>query len=398
MVIVGGGAIGVSAAYELALRGARVTLLERGEALASGCSAGNAGLISPSHSMPLATPAALREGLRSLRQPDLPFSVRPRSTGLRWLTHFAAACRPARVAQGMHALHALSVASLDLHAGLASLGTSFEQLGTISVYETEESFAAASLEAGMSSGRAEVLSAEEARALEPALRPGLAGGVFHPDEAHLDPLRYVHAIGEAAAAAGVEIRTGIEVQALRRQNGALGVETPGREYRAATVVLAAGVWTARLARGLGVFVPLTAGKGYHLDLPATAADPRIPVWIHSGRLVATPLAGRLRLAGTLHLGDFDPGVRQAPIEGMRRVGARALLGREKRAGGETWAGLRPCTPDGLPVIGRPAHVPGLILATGHAMKGLALAPVTARLVSELVAGEPPSHDLAPFHP
>ena len=138
--------------------------------------------------------------------------------------------------------------------------------------------------------------------------------MFHPDDAHLDPLRYVHAIGEAAAAAGVEILTGVEVRALRRRNGAVGVETAGREYRAETVVLAAGVWTAKLARGLGVFVPLTAGKGYHLDLPAATGDPRIPVWIHAGRLVATPLAGRLRLAGTLDLGDFDPSVRQARIE------------------------------------------------------------------------------------
>jgi len=214
IVIVGGGAIGVSAAYELALRGARVTLLERGEALASGCSAGNAGLICPSHTMPLATPAALRQGLRSLLRPGTPFSVRPRPTGLPWLARFAGACRLERADRGMRAIRGLSLASLDLHEQLAALGTSFERRGTLGVFETEESFAAARREAETSGLRAQVLSAEEACELEPALRPGLAGGVFHPDEAHLDPLRYVQAIGEAAAAAGAHLRTGTEVRAL----------------------------------------------------------------------------------------------------------------------------------------------------------------------------------------
>ncbi|MDP9256371.1 MAG: FAD-dependent oxidoreductase [Actinomycetota bacterium] len=398
IVIVGGGAIGVSTAYELALRGARVTLLERGEALASGCSAGNAGLICPSHSMPLATPAALRQGLRSLLRPDTPFSLRRRPAGLPWLARFAAACSLERADRGMRAIRGLSLASLDLHAQLAAHGTGFERRGTLDVYELEESFASARREAETSGLRARVLSAEEACGLEPALRPGLAGAVFYPDDAHLDPLRYVHAIGEAAATAGADLRTGTEVRALRRRNGAIIVETREREYRAETVVLAAGAWTARLARGLGIFVPLTGGKGYHVDLTPTAGDPRVPVWIHEARLVATPLAGRLRIAGTLELPGLDLSVSMARIEAIRRAAGRVLLGQQDRRGGEIWAGLRPCTPDGLPVIGRPVRVPALILATGHAMKGLSLAPVTARLVSELVAGEPPSHDLAPFSP
>ena len=394
----GGGAIGVSAAHELARRGARVTLLERGDALAWGCSAGNAGLICPSLSLPLATPAALRQGLRSLLRPDTPFSVRPRPIGLPWLARFAGACRRERSDRGMHAIRGLSVAGLDLHAQLAALGTSFERRGTLSVYETEASFAAARRELESSSLRAQVLSADEACRLEPALRPGLAGAVFHPDEAHLDPLRYVRAIGEAATSAGADVRTRLEVRALRRRNGALIVETAQRDFRPETVVLAAGAWSARLARGLGVFVPLTGGKGYHVDLEAAAGDPHVPVSIHGARLVATPLPGRLRIAGLLELTGLDPSVSPDRIETMRRAAGRVLFGQQDRGGGEIWAGLRPCTPDGLPVIGRPAGQPGLIVATGHAMKGLSLAPVTALLVSELAAGQAPSHDLAPFSP
>jgi D-amino-acid dehydrogenase len=116
------------------------------------------------------------------------------------------------------------------------------------------------------------------------------------------------------------------------------------------------------------------------------------------RTIATPLDGRLRLAGTLELAGLDLSIRPVRVEAIRRAAARVLGNQAGRRVLDVWSGLRPCTPDGLPVIGSPAGVPGLVLATGHAMKGLSLAPVTARLVAELVAGAPPSRDLSPFSP
>jgi D-amino-acid dehydrogenase len=385
VVVVGGGAIGVSAAYELARRGVRVTLLERGE-LGDGCSAGNAGLVCPSHSHPLATPAALAEGLRSLPHSDSPLSIRPRRSTLGWLARFAAACRADRAERATDAIRALSVASLELHAELAGLGTGFERRGTLSVYETEARFAAGRIEAVRSGLTSRILSPREARELEPALGGGIAGAVFFPDEGHLDPLRYVRAIGEAAARAGADVQTGIEVHSLAP------FETSGGRLRPRTVVLAAGVWTARLAR-----VPITGGKGYHVDLEPVDGDPRVPLLLQEARSAVTPLGDRLRLAGTLEVAGLDARPNPARIEAMRRAAAR-VLGSDRRAVLDIWTGLRPCAPDGLPVIGRPSAQRELVLATGHAMKGLSLAPVTGRLVAELIAGEPPSHDLAPFSP
>ena len=124
----------------------------------------------------------------------------------------------------------------------------------------------------------------------------------------------------------------------------------------------------------------------------------MPVFMQEARTIATPLDGRLRLSGTLELAGLDLSVSRVRVEAIGRAAARVLQGQNSRRVVETWAGLRPCTPDGLPVIGRPARLPSLVLATGHAMKGLALAPVTAHLVAELVAGERSSHDLAPFSP
>jgi D-amino-acid dehydrogenase len=400
VVVIGGGAIGAGVALELARRSVRVTLLERGGALAAGCSAGNAGLISPSHSMPIANPAALRDGLRWMLKADSPFYLRPRPAVLPWLARFTLASTEARARAGARVVGSLAEASLDLHAALADggLDTGFERRGILSVYETREAVAAAAREAARAGGAARLLDGDGARELEPALGRDVLGGVYRPAEAQADPLRFVQAVGRAAADAGAEIRTGVEVRTLRHVEGRVAVVTQEGELRPERLVLAAGVWSSRLARSLGVFCPLEGGKGYHVDLEPAGGDPVVPVLMHESRVIATPLRGRLRLSGTLELAGLDLSVSPRRVEAIRQAARRLLRGQDGRRVLEVWSGLRPCSPDGLPVIGCPAGLDSLVLATGHAMKGLALAPVTGRLVAELVAGEPTSHDLAPFSP
>jgi D-amino-acid dehydrogenase len=397
VVVVGGGAIGAASALELARRGAQVVLLEKGPGLASGCSAGNAGLICPSHSTPLSNPAAVRNGLRWMFTRDSPFYLKPRPAAAPWLARFLLAAR--RGDEGARVIRELSLASLAMHAELASkIDTSFERRGVLNVYSTEESAAAGQLEAERSGLRFQVLDRGQALELEPALQPHTVGAVYYPDEAHCDSLRFVEAVAAAANAEGAQIRTGVDVRRLRRLNGGLALETSEGELRPSTTVLAAGAWTRQLARSAGVYLPLEGGKGYHVDLEASATDPRIPVWLQESWAIATPLPGRLRLAGTLELAGLDLTIDRRRAEAVRRGGERGLRRLEGRRVLNVWAGLRPCAPDGLPVIGTPEGSPGVVLATGHAMKGLSLAPVTARLVGELVAGEPPSHDLSPFRP
>jgi D-amino-acid dehydrogenase len=399
VVVVGGGAIGVCSALELARRGARVTLLERGPALASGCSAGSAGLICPSHSTPISNPVSLRNGLRWLWKRDSPFYLRPRPAVLPWLARFALAAR--HWEEGARAIRGLSIESLELHAELGlELGTSFERTGTLNVYETVDGLTAAVGEAERSGLRFAVLDAEETRALEPSLAGPIEGAVRYPDEGRVDSKAFVEVVGRAAAEAGVEIRTGVEVRSLD-------------ELDAETVVVAAGVWSRTLIR-----LPLEGGKGYHLDFERSADDPRIPAWVQETWTIATPLPaleaspakpatpglktgapaaspGRLRLSGTLELAGLDLSISQRRVDTIRRGGDRWFRGLAGRPVLETWAGLRPCLPDGLPAIGRAGRV---VVATGHAMKGVSLAPVTARLVAQLVAGEEPAHDLVPFDP
>jgi D-amino-acid dehydrogenase len=376
VAIVGGGAIGVCCALELARRGAQVVLYERGPTLVSGCSAASAGLVCPSHSAPISNPASLRNGLRWMWKRDSPFYLRPRPAVLPWLARFTLAARHAD--EGSEAIRTLSAASLELHAQLgAELETTFERAGTLNVYETHETLEAETRAAARSGLAFDVFDADGTRALEPALVGPVAGSVRYPDEGHVDAVRFVEAVGRAAAAAGAELRTDAEVRS-------------SNELDAETVVVAAGVWSKQL-----VALPLEAGKGYRIDYAPAEDDPGIPVWIRETLTVATPYPDRLRLSGTLELAGLDESISERRVAAIRTGSERWLKGLQRRPVREIGAGLRPCLPDGLPAIGRLGRV---VVATGHAMKGVALAPITGRLVAQLVAGEQPEHDLAVFRP
>ena len=392
VVIVGAGAVGAATAYELTQRGASVAVLERSH-VARGCSYGNAGLICPSHAEALANPAAIRSGLAWMTRRDSPFHVRPRPSLLPWLARFGLAARPSRSAAATATLRRLAAASLELHERLARSGlpTSFERRGILSVFESQAAFAAAERNG------AQELTADAARRIEPALAPAIAGALFHADEGHCDPGRYVAALLEAAQEGGAELRNGVEVLGLRAAGGRIErLDTTAGPLRAGAVVLAAGTWTRRLARDVGVHVPLEGAKGYHVEIPGGALRAGIPIYMEEARVIATPLNGRLRLAGTLELAGVDMRVDPVRLEALGRAARRTLaLPRDSRVVG-VWRGLRPCTPDGLPAIG--PVLDNLFLATGHAMLGITLAPATAEMVASLLTGTRPAYDPRPFDP
>jgi D-amino-acid dehydrogenase len=398
VVVVGAGAIGAATAYELARRGARVTLLERSQ-VASGCSYGNAGLISPSHTEALANPAALRAGIAWMARRDSPFHLRPRPSVLPWLARFAAACLPGRSAAATAMLRALTSVSLEAHETLARAGlpTSFTRQGILSVYESESAFAGARAH---TPAETRVLGREAARALEPALGPGIAGAILHPREAHCDPGDFTAALVEGARALGAEVHTGVETLALRRSNGRIAeLQTSAGALRPGAIVLAAGAWTKALAAQAGVYLPLEGGKGYHLELAGGGTGrPQLPIFLEEARVTATPLAGRLRLTGALELSGLDLRIDPIRLEAIGRAARRVLRLSSQQRPSRIWRGLRPCAPDGLPIIGQADGIANLYLATGHAMLGIALAPVTGEIVADLVTGAPSRHAIERLAP
>lgn len=404
VAIVGGGSIGLVTALELARRGLKPVVFERAGDLLTSCSAGSAGLLSPAHSAPLATPTAVREGLKHMARRDSPFSMRPRPALIPWLVRFMLAARSSRVRAGTAVLRELSFTSLELHQKLASdgLDTGLSTRGALNIYETDQAFAAGRAEADAlaSAGiEARVLSREEARTLEPALADGVVGGVLYPDEAQCEPELFLGAVAEAAVAAGASIRTRAEVFGLQRNgNRVEALETSHGDVTPRQVVIANGAWTAQLGKALGRRIPIEGGKGYHVDLERADSDPTLPIYMQEARVIATPFADRLRLSGTLQLTGLDMRLDRIRAMATLEAGNRTLKGISRSRVTDVWRGIRPCAPDGLPVIGSPKGIENVVFATGHAMKGLHLAPATAHLVADLLTGREPKHDLTPFSP
>jgi D-amino-acid dehydrogenase len=400
VVIVGGGAIGAASAYELARLGARVTVLER-SGDATGCSYGNAGLICPSHADALANLGAVRDGLGWMTRRDSPFRLRLRPGLLPWLARFGAAALPKRSARATAVLRALARASLERHAALAGAGlaTGFVRRGTLSVFESREGFQRAGDAARYAAHAVRVLDAAEARELEPALAPGVAGALHNAGDAHCDPGALVRSLLDAAVEHGAEVRTGVELLRLRCADGRVAaLDTTSGPIAAGEVVLAAGTWSRALAHGAGVHVPLEPAKGYHIDVATRALVGGVPIYMEESRVIATPLDGRVRLAGTLELGELDMAVDPVRLASLTRAAGRTLALPPNTRTVHVWRGLRPCTPDGLPVIGRAPGVENLVLATGHAMLGITLAPVTGELVADIVTGAPPRYALESLRP
>jgi D-amino-acid dehydrogenase len=388
VVVVGAGIVGVCAAYELARAGASVTVLERGGGWGEECSWGNAGLLVPSHARPIAAPENLRSGLRWMVRRDSPFGMRPQPSLAPWLLRYARASTPARAAAGEALQVGLSVEGLQRFDELAAEGIDggYKRTGMLTVHSSEQH---AEEEAGSDTGRrlgARVLTAAEARELEPALTGAMRAAVLFPDEAQCDPIRLVADVAGAAQRAGAEFRFGVEVRDIGQDGGGVRVG----DLRAGHAVIAAGVWSGALAASLGAGLPLVAGKGYAVDYEPGRL--RMPLYFYDARTVANPMAARLRLTGGLVLGRGEGGGDPRRVAAIRRV-AESALGVATPS--RTWSGLRPCTPDGLPIIGRHPRADRVVLATGHGMLGVTLGPLTGRLVAGLVAG---SDDHPPLSP
>lgn len=401
VLVIGGGSIGVCTAYYLSQKGCRVTLIEKGE-ICSGCSYGNACMIVPSHAMPVPAPGVIGKSLKWMLKEDSPLLIRPRVDWqlLYWLVQFAVSCRQRPMERAIPVLRDLGRASLLLFRELVSsedLSFDFEQRGLMSVYTTPS---------GLEEGREEaeimarhdldlkVLTGDQARELEPALNQSVVGALYSPEDAHGNSHRFVTGLGEALGKHGVTVKTGAEVTGwLMEGSRPVGVQTGQGDFRAREIVLAMGAWTPLLARELGVRVPVQAGKGYSLTMDRPAVSPEIP-FIHVERKVGvTPIGNYLRFAGTMEFAGIDLSLNPTRTKAIQRGGLEVISGATNPSNVKHWCGLRPCTPDGLPIIDRLPHYPHIYLSTGHAMLGYTHGPISGKLMAEMICGDPLSLSL-----
>lgn len=404
VVVLGGGVVGVACAAELARRGRTVVVLDR-DRIGGACSSGNAGWLTASIALPLAAPGLAGQASKWLLDPESPFHIQPRADPAlaAWLVRFLWATRRSTFVRNAAALVAMARWSLDAWEEIAARAArpfGFERNGLVCVYETAKGLAAgragAELVAGFGIDSA-VWTRDELRAREPALRGDAVGAVFYPGDARCEPHDAVLVLADEARAAGVSFVEGADVDGAERAGGSLAaVHTSRGRFAARDFVLAAGAWSGALARTLGLPLPMLGGKGYSLVLPRREPHPRCALYLTERKIAVNPHADALRLSGTLELVDGDLSVNRRRVDAILR-GARGMLALpEAPEVRETWRGLRPCLPDGMPAIGRTRRVPNLWLATGHQMTGLKTAPGTARLLAELMDGDAPSFPAEPF--
>ena len=407
--ILGAGVIGLSTAYYCARSGHTVTIIERHSARRDGCSFGNAGMIVPSHFVPLAAPGMVALGLRWMWNPESPFYIKPRLDLdlFSWGLKFWRAATPAHVRRSAPLLRDLSLASRAAFEELAALpGHDFGLVkkGLLMLCQTAHALdeEAKTAERARALGiPAEVLDAKQAARLDPAVTMNIHGAVYFPKDCHLSPDRFMACLQRALESAGTKFLWDTEVTGWRREALQLrAAQTSAGDLVADQFVLCGGSWSPTMARDLGLKIPMQAGKGYSLTLAQPRELPELCAIFTEARVAVTPMDGRLRFGGTLEIAGLNEDINPIRVRGIIKSVPKYYPQFTERdfAGIQPWCGLRPCSPDGLPYIGRTAKYANLILATGHAMMGLSLGPITGRLVADVLSGEPPEIDLAALSP
>lgn len=401
IVVVGGGVIGLCCAYYLARAGNRVTLIDRGEPAFENCSYGNAGLVVPSHIVPLAAPGVMLAGLKWMRDPESPFYVKPRAAPdlASWGWKFFRAGTRSHVERSAPFLRDLNMASRaafeELDGALA--GFHFERKGLLMLFKTEHALEEEShvVEMAKSLGMpAQMLDAGEAAALDPAVRMDIAGAAFYPNDCHLSPNHFMRALQCALESAGATMRWNTELADWKFDGKRVraAVTSAGEEIEANEWVLCGGSWSPQMARKLKLALPMQAGKGYSVTLPHPRHQPTIPAIFGEARVVATPMGETLRIAGTMEIAGLDDSINERRVRGLLKAVPQYYpdFTPADFEGVRAWAGLRPCSPDGLPYVGRAKRYDNLCVATGHAMMGLSLGPITGQLIAQTIAGQTPA--------
>ncbi len=403
-LVIGGGAVGICCAFFLSRRGKHVTVADRGE-ICSGCSAGNAGLIVPSLSIPLAAPGVITQGLIWMLNPESPFYIKPRLQGafLSWLWRFRGACNQRHVRNALPILSTLGLASLELFdelAALAGVQFNYEKKGVVEIFSTRKGFEKTLTDAQRMQRYGiehQVLRRDEVIIYTRGMRSTAVGGIFFPGDAHLVPNRFVLQLARHIEKNGVRLLPKVEV---------LGFETSGRrvtavkttrgDIHAEEIVLAGGAWSAEMARDLGIKLFIEPAKGYSVTFKRPSGCPSAPIMMAESKVVMTPMDDMLRFAGTLELAGFDMSINRRRLRAILKSVHSYLPDIKPEALEliEIWRGLRPCSPDGLPYLGRPRRYNNVIVATGHGMKGVSLGPITGKIVSQLALGEPPETDIS----
>lgn len=397
VVIVGAGVIGLSTAWYCRKRGWDVTVIDRKPAHRDGCSYGNAGMIVPSHFVPLAAPGMIKLGLKWMWNPESPFYIKPRFSWdlLAWLWQFRGFCNAQHVQRVAPALRDLHLASRSLYEQMdveLPGGVGLSQRGLIMICRTrhglQEEATGAKLAERMNVA-AQVLNCDELSQLEPNLTMTVAGGVYYPLDCHLSPAALMANLQSDLERQGVAFRWSTDVTGFDHSDGTIhAVQTTQGDVTADQYTLCAGAWSPTVGQALGLRLPMQAGKGYSLTLENPCELPKLCAILTEARVAVTPIGNSLRFGGTMEIAGLNETIGPRRIRGIVRSVSEYFpkFGPEDFSQVHPWVGLRPCAPDGLPYLGRPMGWKNLVINSGHAMMGISLAPISAKITAETLDG------------
>jgi D-amino-acid dehydrogenase len=395
IIVIGAGIVGLSSAYYLAKAGHSVIVLEKTDG-SDACSYGNAGLIAPSHFVPMSSPGIMAKGLKWMLNPESPFFVKPRLnlSLAKWGWQFMQHATHKHVSETKKLLADLSIISLELHQEFADeKNVPIDNNGvlmhcltdTCLKHEIEIANMAADL--GIST---KILNLDELNAIDPSIKHEGAGAVLFPGDSYMEPNAFMEHMKKTLSDLDVEIYYNQEVIDFEKENGKISkIRTTDAEFEADDVVLATGSYTVPLLKLVGEQMLLEAGKGYSVDWHDSPVMPDLAYILLEARVAITPMNNFIRLAGTMELGGINLDINPRRVAGFLKSIEDYLpdFQYEKVKSLPVWAGLRPCSPDGLPYVGKDSKIKNLTIAAGHSMLGFTLGPVTGKLVSEIVRGE-----------
>jgi D-amino-acid dehydrogenase len=394
IAIVGGGIIGLCSAYYLQKSGHEVHVYDTHD-FDDSCSYGNAGMIVPSHMIPLAAPGMISKGLKWMFKASSPFYVHPQMhySFLRWLYLFYHSSNQIQVNQSIPILTEMSLQSKSLWKDLAlDLDLNLKQKGILMLYksvaaaEEETRNAKIATDLGLEN---KVLSKDEVNALE-NVSVDVLGAVHYTCDAHLSPRSAMMALKNHLNRSGVQLHSNSKVDRLEvlSKNRVEVCSNYTPDYFE-EVVIASGSWSHQLAKMLDFKLPLLPGKGYSITIPKVQNHSTIPSILCEAKVAISPFENDFRVSGTMELGGLNSTINSKRIDGIINSINQYYPNFDIKPFEvkNAWTGLRPCSPDGMPYIGTHPKFSNVKIATGHGMMGLSLAPVTGLYISEIINSE-----------
>lgn len=407
-VIIGGGIMGLASAYYLLKSGWKVTLIDKGD-LSDNCSQGNAGMLVPSHFIPLAAPGMISKGIKWMFNSRSPFYVKPSLdfSLISWGLKFMKSATQANVERAAPFLRDYHLLSKQLYEDLAKeegFDFGLEEKGILMLYKTEKA-GEEEIHVGKDGQKLgldiEMLSKEQVQAIEPDIKLDVMGAVHYHCDAHLYPYALFNQLLKFIKTKGGEVITDTEVTGYDIQAGEIkAVHTSSGNIEGDLMIMTGGSWLPQLSKLAGLSIPVMPGKGYSFMEPNSEHKIVHPALLIEARVAVTPMNGQVRFGGTMELAALNDKINMNRVEGIVNSIPQYYpeLQVEVPEKDKIWYGFRPCSPDGLPYLGYSKKLKNLIVAGGHGMMGISLGAATGKIVAELADRTSLSADIKLYDP